>query len=92
MPSISPEVAAESIVSSPYTLLVPLYEYECGSCGHLFELLRGMSDADPLCPSCASEQVLRRISVFAASTSSGFRSSAPAGSCACGGSCMCGGH
>jgi putative FmdB family regulatory protein len=79
--------------SSAYTPSMPLYEYECGSCGHLFELLRGMSDADPACPSCASVQVLRRISVFAASTSSGFRSSAPSGGgCACGGSCMCGGH
>jgi len=74
---------------------MPLYEYECGNCGHLFERLRAMNDDDPrACPTCESERVMRRISMFAASTSSGgFRSSAASGGgCACGGSCMCGGH
>jgi putative FmdB family regulatory protein len=72
---------------------MPLYEYECSTCGSLFERLRGMSDADPACPRCESAKVMRRISVFAASTSGGMRTSSPAGGgCACGGSCMCGGH
>ena len=73
---------------------MPLYEYECSACGHLFERLLSMGDDAPGCPSCESEHVMRRISMFAASTSSGgFRSSAPSGGgCACGGSCMCGGH
>jgi putative FmdB family regulatory protein len=72
---------------------MPLYEYECGSCGHLFERLRAIGDDAPACPTCDSEEVLRRISVFAAATSGGFRSSASTqGGCACGGSCMCGGH
>ena len=77
-----------------YTSSMPLYEYECSACGALFERLRSMSDDAPACPSCESVHVMRRISMFAASTSSGgFRSSAPSGGgCACGGSCMCGGH
>ncbi len=74
---------------------MPLYEYECSACGTLFERLLSMGDDAPGCPSCESERVMRRISMFAASTSGGgFRSSAPSGGggCACGGSCMCGGH
>ncbi|HEY7667552.1 MAG TPA: zinc ribbon domain-containing protein [Actinomycetota bacterium] len=75
---------------------MPLYEYECSACGSLFEQRWAMGDDAPACPSCSSEHVLRRISMFAASTSSGgFRGSAPSaggGGCACGGSCMCGAH
>jgi putative FmdB family regulatory protein len=59
---------------------MPLYEYECGNCGHLFERLRAMNEDAPACPTCESDRVMRRISMFAASTSSdGFRSSAPSG-------------
>ena len=79
--------------SAAYTSRMPLYEYECSRCGSLFERLRGMHDADPACPNCDSTHVMRRISVFAASTSGGVRNSGPAGSgCACGGGCMCGGR
>ena len=83
-----------AVVVDPYTPPMPLYEYECGNCGHLFERLRAMNDDAPACPTCDSERVMRRISMFAASTSSGgLRSSTPSGGgCACGGSCMCGGH
>jgi putative FmdB family regulatory protein len=40
---------------------MPIYEYECGSCGHRHEAIQKMSDA-PLtdCPQCA-EPALRKL-------------------------------
>jgi putative FmdB family regulatory protein len=40
---------------------MPIYEYECGRCGHTFETLQKMSE-DPLveCPNCR-EPALRRL-------------------------------
>ncbi|MGE5645472.1 MAG: FmdB family zinc ribbon protein [Acidobacteriota bacterium] len=45
---------------------MPLYEYRCGSCGHAFETLRRMEDADcgVACPKC-SGAVERQLSTFA---------------------------
>ncbi|HDH57406.1 MAG TPA: zinc ribbon domain-containing protein [Bacteroidetes bacterium] len=32
---------------------MPIYEYRCPSCGHLFELLRSFADKDEVvCPQC----------------------------------------
>ena len=46
---------------------MPLYEYECRGCGHQFEqLVRG--SATPSCPSCASGDLERVLSVFAVSS------------------------
>ena len=43
--------------------LMPLYGFECGACGHSFERLQKISDADPsTCPSCGAEQVRRQVS------------------------------
>ncbi|MHA6205327.1 FmdB family zinc ribbon protein [Dyella soli] len=42
---------------------MPIYEFECGGCGHRFDRLQKMSDPDPSnCPACAEEQVKRRLS------------------------------
>lgn len=41
---------------------MPLYEYECQTCEHRFEVMQSMSDPHPICPECASEDVLRLIS------------------------------
>nr|WP_239556877.1 zinc ribbon domain-containing protein [Dyella flava] len=42
---------------------VPIYEFQCNSCGHRFDRLQKMSDADPTdCPSCGAPQVQRRLS------------------------------
>ena len=42
---------------------MPLYGFECGACGHSFERLQKLSDADPsTCPACGAEQVRRQIS------------------------------
>ena len=31
---------------------MPLYEYQCESCGHRFEVIQKFSDAPPVCPKC----------------------------------------
>lgn len=42
---------------------MPIYEYECQSCGHHLEAIQKMSDA-PLtdCPQCAQAALKKRIS------------------------------
>ena len=42
---------------------MPIYEYQCDSCGHELEKLQRMSD-DPLrdCPDCGEEQLRRLVS------------------------------
>ena len=45
---------------------MPLYEYECGDCGAVTEVLRKMADAGkPLdCEFCGSVKLTRKHSVF----------------------------
>jgi putative FmdB family regulatory protein len=41
---------------------MPIYAFVCGSCGHEFERLQRLSDADPtVCPECHAEQVRRQL-------------------------------
>lgn len=41
---------------------MPLYAFACNACGHQFERLQKLSDADPtVCPACAAEQVQRQL-------------------------------
>ena len=56
---------------------MPIYEYECKSCGEKFELRRGISDNDNeiKCPKCDAEYPRRIISMF--STGSSSESCAP---------------
>jgi putative FmdB family regulatory protein len=44
---------------------MPIFEYECKECGSSFELLM-RSDTRIACPSCESERVVRKLSLFAA--------------------------
>jgi len=40
---------------------VPVYDYTCTACGHLTEVIHGMSDAGPrFCPSCGAEGTMRK--------------------------------
>ena len=40
---------------------MPIYEFECGGCGHRFDRLQKMSDADPsACPQCAADGTVQR--------------------------------
>jgi len=67
---------------------MPIYEYSCRDCGAEFEKLVGPQVA-VACPSCASSQVIRRISLVGVRAGSRFGGapSGPAG--CCGGGCSC---
>ena len=42
---------------------MPIYEFECSSCGHRFDHLQRLSDADPtVCPTCQAARLHRRVS------------------------------
>ena len=43
---------------------MPIYEYACRSCGHEFETLVRGSDS-PSCAQCASDELEKKLSVFA---------------------------
>jgi putative FmdB family regulatory protein len=68
---------------------MPIYEYSCPECGIEFEKLVGARSAVS-CPSCASGQVIRRISLVGVKTAGPHDSPAAAtqGGC-CGGGCGC---
>jgi putative FmdB family regulatory protein len=53
---------------------MPIYEYECGSCGEKFELRRSMADndSDVKCPKCGVEKPRRVLSMFGTTSSGGF--------------------
>jgi len=41
---------------------MPIYEFECSSCGVRFDRLQKLSDPDPAaCPDCGAAQVRRRV-------------------------------
>ena len=41
---------------------MPIYAFECGSCGHQFDRLQRLADADPTeCPECAVAEVRRQL-------------------------------
>ena len=41
---------------------MPIYAFECAACGHTFDRLQKLSDADPTqCPECAQPQVRRQL-------------------------------
>ena len=65
---------------------MPLYEYECQSCHHHFELL--VREHTVLaCPSCQSDDLQKQLSVFAVGADSPkvpARAAAPAACGSCG--------
>ena len=41
---------------------MPIYAFECAACGHHFDRLQKLSDADPAqCPACGESQVRRQL-------------------------------
>lgn len=41
---------------------MPIYAFECESCGHQFDRLQKLSDADPAeCPVCGAPRVRRQL-------------------------------
>jgi len=62
---------------------MPLYEYQCRSCDHQFELL--VRESTTLeCPSCASPELDKQLSVFAVNAASGGAMPRQMGPSACG--------
>jgi putative FmdB family regulatory protein len=51
---------------------MPLYEFECGKCGQVFEELcrLGSNGKGIACPGCAGKRLRRLMSVFAVHSSS----------------------
>jgi putative FmdB family regulatory protein len=67
---------------------MPLFEYACRACGHHFEFLT-RADHTPSCPSCASVELEKQLSVFAVGAPSAGPK--PIGAPMTGGACgMCG--
>lgn len=62
---------------------MPIFEYHCNGCGREFEQLVRASST-PKCPHCASEQLEKKLSVFAAGGEAGREPAMAAGPC---GSC-----
>lgn len=52
---------------------MPIYEYECRTCGERFELRRALTDNDSeiKCPGCGAENPRRVISMFSTGSSGG---------------------
>jgi putative FmdB family regulatory protein len=62
---------------------MPIYEYECGTCGARFDKLVFLT-AQPkpvTCPECSNDQVSKRLSVIA--STSGARAEAGGSSATC---------
>ena len=68
---------------------MPLYEFKCAECNDEFEeLVRSSSAiAEVKCPECGSQQVRRKVSLFASKMSAGgsFSPAPAASSCSTGG-------
>jgi len=64
---------------------MPIYEYRCDACGDEFEELVFSSTATVPCPECGSEEVSRKLSVFAFKSSGSDRPSASSAHSSCGG-------
>ena len=47
---------------------MPIYEFKCGDCGEVFEVMGSYSEREKAhsCPKCGSENVKQAISLFSA--------------------------
>jgi putative FmdB family regulatory protein len=69
---------------------MPIYEYRCKQCEREFEKYVPGAATAVACPACASEQVMRKLSVFGLKTAGALQASpgSGGGGC-CGGGCAC---
>lgn len=44
---------------------MPIYEYQCNSCGKEFEILVRKSSPPPQCPGCNGAELRKKLSAFA---------------------------
>ena len=69
---------------------MPIYEYRCRECGGDFEKYVATAATAIACPSCQSDHVMRKLSVFGLKTeSAGSVASMPSAGGCCGGGCGC---
>lgn len=62
---------------------MPLYEYRCRECNHLFEVLQRMGEGAEglICPKCSAGRVEKQLSTFAAASAGSSARTAAAGGC-----------
>ena len=64
---------------------MPLFEYRCTKCEHVFEELQSASDTTkPTCPKCGSKKTERILSTFSPSVKGPAGSACDTGSCSSG--------
>ena len=66
---------------------MPLYEYKCKKCGHVFEVFQSMNadGKDLACPHCQAENPEKIFSVFASSGNTPNYGSSSGSGCGSGG-------
>ena len=70
---------------------MPIYEYRCRGCGADFErYVAGVASAAAVaCPTCAGNDIMRKLSVFGMKSSGEVMSAPSGGGGCCGGGCAC---
>ena len=68
---------------------MPIYEYRCRACSKDFEKYVHSAATAVACPTCASGNVTRKLSVFGLRSESPVASTVPSGGGCCGGGCSC---
>ncbi len=43
---------------------MPIYEYECIRCNHIFERVMKVGEIGAVCPECGEEETKKRVSSF----------------------------
>ena len=71
---------------------MPIYEYDCGDCGHRFEVISSHSKSDDVsCERCDGQNTSRLISTFGVATGAavggGERKAVPPSGHQCGSGC-----
>jgi putative FmdB family regulatory protein len=66
---------------------MPLYEYKCRSCGHVFDVIHRMSEdaRDVPCPKCGTKDPVKQMSAVSSLTGAGGADTSSGGSCGPGG-------
>lgn len=60
---VQPGCVSDSLQVDSGVSVVPIYEFECESCGTEFERILSFSDSSaPDCPACESDNVVRQLS------------------------------